>query len=227
MSWLKQFDLFLLDFDGLLVNTEHLHMQAYVEVCKNRGFELPWNFQRYCLAAHFESTGLQKQIYANLPKLHSQEKDWSVLYAEKKRAYLKILRSGAVQLMPGAAELLQMLQSEKIKHCVVTHSPLEQIEEIRKQIPSLNSIPTWFTREHYSQPKPHPECYQLAIQEMASAGDVIIGLEDTPRGLSALQAVPVQAVLISKVPYPSMDTIVNGNTLHFQTLHKLFHNPQT
>ncbi len=218
MNWINNYQLFLFDFDGILVNTEELHQEAYVQMCKGRGEQLTWDFPRYCMAAHFESTGLRDQIYAEFPPLFNKEPDWAVLYKEKKDAYKNLLKSGAVQLMPGVEKLLLALQAANIKRCVVTHSPEEHVNLIREQNPLLNSIPKWFTREDYSHAKPHPECYLKAISELGEQGDHIIGFEDTPRGLKALQATKAQAVFVSTVPYPNMQEIVTEKTIHISQL---------
>lgn len=196
MQWIHHYQLFLFDFDGLLVNTEHLHYQAYLRMCAQRGFTLNWSFQRYSDAAHHQATALRDQIYAEFPALQAQEPNWSVLYEEKKRAFLALLQEGAAQLMPGVDALLLALQQADIRRCVVTHSPLAVIQTIREQNPVLNTIPHWITREDYTHPKPHPECYQLAIKRYAKEGDQVIGFEDSPRGLNALLQTPAKAVLI-------------------------------
>ena len=71
MNWIKSFQLFLFDFDGLLVDTEYLHYEAYLEMCSRRGFLLPWNFSRYSQAAHHHPLALRDQIYAEFPGLIS------------------------------------------------------------------------------------------------------------------------------------------------------------
>jgi HAD superfamily hydrolase (TIGR01509 family) len=123
--------------------------------------------------------------------------------------------------MPGVATLLDALDKARIKRCVVTHSPSDHVEYIRKCNPELNSIPHWFTREHYSQPKPNPECYLKAIAELGEEGDAIIGFEDTPRGLSALQQSPAQAVFLTEISYPNERYFLDKATLrssNFNTL---------
>src|SRR5829696_6294078 len=117
MEWIHRFQLFLFDFDGLLVNTEHLHFAAYIEMCRGRGFDLGWDFNRFCLAAHLSATGLKESIYSQFPELMAQEPDWSVLYAEKQKNYLDSLASGHLELMPGVEKLLHALQKANLKRC--------------------------------------------------------------------------------------------------------------
>src|SRR3990167_8292628 len=101
MDWIQQYSFILLDFDGLLVNTEALHFRAYQKMCADRGFALTWDFSKYASIAHSSAEGLRLSIYADFPALNNQEPDWTVLYAEKKKAYQDLLLLGEIQLMPG------------------------------------------------------------------------------------------------------------------------------
>jgi HAD superfamily hydrolase (TIGR01509 family) len=221
MNWIHDYGLFLFDFDGLLVNTEELHYLAYKKMCNARGFHLDWNFNRYCQAAHYQSTGLRDQIYAHLPALQSQEPNWDILYAEKRQAILDLIDQGAVQLMPGVDALLKALQIANIPRCVVTHSPDPLIKAVRNQNPLLDSIPFWITREHYSEPKPNPECYLKAIESFSAPSTRIIGFEDTPRGLQALLGTRAQAVLICTVDYPELPSYLQQGALHYPSFNKV------
>ena len=205
MHWIHRYQLFLFDFDGLLVNTEELHYRAYVRMCANRNIDLTWNFFQYSELAHHSATGLKEKLYIEFPSLHGIE--WSILYEEKKKAFLQILEEGSAELMPGVHSLLETLQQANINRCVVTHSSLTLISTIRKQNPILNTIPHWITREDYSQPKPHSESYQVAIRNFANASDRIIGFEDSPRGLSALKGTQAVPILICPPHYPYVNDI--------------------
>ncbi len=220
MDWIRHFQLFLFDFDGLLVNTEHLHYQAYVNMLERRGHHLDWSFPDFCSFAHLNATALREALYARVPDL---DPNWPMLYEEKKAMYQDLLASGKVELMPGAAELLQRLAKEGIQRCVVTHSPLVQIQAIRAGAAVLQTIPHWLTRENYSEPKPSPECYLRAIElwgkpdDKGDKGDKIIGFEDSLRGIQALQKTPALPVLVCPLDHPLLDKTDEG-VVHFASL---------
>lgn len=219
MKWIHDYQLFLFDFDGLLVNTEELHYKAYQNMCRNRGFSLDWDWRTYSGAAMYESTGLKEAIYKTFPELYQKEPKWEVLYQEKKRAYVELLQSGAVQLMPGVETILKALQEANITRCVVTHSPLDQVSIIRQTQPLLNTIPFWVTREHYSQPKPSPECYQKAIAMYAKPGDRVIGFEDSPRGLKALLGSHAKGIFISSLfNHDEIQPLMDRPFTHFPSM---------
>lgn len=215
MQWIHQYQLFLFDFDGLLVNTEEIHYQAYIKMCADRGFNLTWTFNRYSDAAHHSATALQEQLYAQFPDLKAQEPNWNVLYEEKKAAFLYLVQEGAAHLMPGVHPLLLALDEANIKRCVVTHSPTPLVNLIREQNPILNTIPNWITREHYNYPKPHPECYLIAIQKLSKPTDQIIGFEDSPRGLKALLETTAKAVLVCPPDYPYVPKLIAESITYY------------
>lgn len=217
MDWIKNYQLFLFDFDGLLVNTEEIHFKAYCNMCARYGFKLEWTFDRYCKIAHYSAEGLKEEIYRDLPKLYTLEPNWDVLYAYKKQQVIHLLQTSSIQLMPGVGELLKALQEMHIKRCVVTHSPQALVQTVKRQHAILDTIPHWITREHYTHPKPHPEGYLKAIEHNASSTDKIIAFEDTPRGIEALLKTPAKPILISKIPYSPLPARVK----QFEQLNKI------
>ncbi len=217
MQWIHQFQLFLFDFDGLLVNTEEIHYLSYQRMCQAYGFILDWSFERYCQAAHYRAEALKEQIYERFPELYAKEPVWATLYAKKKQAVLDLLNEGAVHLMPGTEKILKALQEANIKRCVVTHSPLELIETVVRKNPILKTIPYWITRTDYVHPKPDPECYLKAIEKFALPEDNIIGFEDSPRGLQALMGTRAKPILISQVNYPEIASFEAKGVLHYST----------
>jgi beta-phosphoglucomutase len=226
MDWIHHYQLFLFDFDGILVNTEELHYKAYIKICADRGFNLKWDKLTYLGHAMYTATGVKEGVYREFPELQRQEPSWDVLYKEKKKAYYQLLQEEGVALMPGVEALLTALEKKGIKRCVVTHSPAEQIHLIRKQHPLLDSIPYWITREHYSQPKPSSECYQKALAVHKSPGDHVIGFEDSPRGLKALLGTEAEGVFITEFFTPAEIAQLSEETgrpfMHFSSFLELF-----
>ncbi len=221
MQWVKNYQLFLFDFDGLLVNTEEMHYKAYQRMLHQNGFELNWSFNRYCQAAHYEASALKDQIYHEFPDLYKKEPDWTVLYKQKQANILDLIEEGLAHLMPGVAPLLKSLEEHQIPRVVVTHSPDQLIRLVRGQNPLLDTIPHWITREHYKNPKPDPECYFTAIAKFSKPGDKIIGFEDTPRGLRALMETHAEANLICTADYPEIPEFLNRGAKRYTSLAKL------
>lgn len=215
MDWIYNYQLVLFDLDGLLVNTESLHYLAYKMTLQARGYELPWDFHRYCMTAHYHADRIGDELLELFPSLYGVDDSWDTLYAEKRSTIATILKTEGTSLMPGVQEFLTLLQAQNIHCCVVTHSPDELVSIIRRQHPILDRIPFWITRHQYSHPKPNSECYLKAINEYAKPTDLVIGFEDTPRGLTALLGTRADAVLISEVNYPEIPQFIEKGALHY------------
>jgi len=215
LSPLEGYDFVFLDFDGLLVNTEHLHYQAYQKMCQDRGCLLSWDFSTYCQIAHASSEGIRERIYQDFPILVKNEPDWKVLYAEKKAAYEQFLEEGKVELMPAVSGFLLYLQEHKIQSCVVTNSFRGQIEAIKGKIPELREIPYWVTREEYLNAKPSPDPYLAAKQKYAQGKKRMIGFEDTVRGWQSLAEANIEAVVISSCLSEDFKTYLEGKKVNY------------
>ncbi len=216
MSWIKNYQLFLFDFDGLLVNTEALHLAAYQQMLREQGFHLSLNQLQYCRIAHFESTGLMKTIHEQFPAL--KEIPWDKLRARKNQIYQGLVENGKIDLMPGSADLLEILAKENVQRCVVTHSKKEQIEPLIKAHPVLKTIPHWITRDQYAKPKPDPECYLKAISTFGVKK--VIGFEDSPRGLQALLGTHATAVMVTPF-FEKEELSFTKDFFHFDSFREL------
>ncbi len=221
IQWISDYDLFLFDLDGLLVNTEELHFEAYITMCRNRGYSLPWDFSTYFKIAQQDAGSLKKYIYKEFPNLQQQEPQWEMLYAEKKKAFLEIVAQEEASLLPGASHLLTVLQDADKKRCVVTHSEKQLVTLLRKKNPILNTIPVWFTREDYEKPKPSPDGYLKAIKELSTPTDRIIGFEDSLRGMNALLATSAKPIFVNGVDSDTRDYFKNKGVATFASLEEV------
>jgi len=211
MQWIKKYQLFLFDLDGLLVDTEQLHYQAYLNVCAKRGVTLDLSFLKYCQVAHAKSQGLKDLLEIEYPRLFENETKWTDIYQEKKDEYINILKTAKIELMEGVLELLTALSGNKIEACVVTNSTKQQVDLIIAAQPNLKLINHWITRESYLEPKPNPECYNKAIRLYGKNKDKVIGFEDSVKGILALLGTPAKPVLINALHVPQMDALYGSS----------------
>jgi len=222
MRWLENFDLFLFDLDGLLVNTEWLHYAAYKEMLAARGYDIGIDFNRYFQFAQSDAKALQHFVYDTFPELKKIAPDWQELYQEKKAAILRILDSTQVPLMPGVEKLLQALSETDKRACVVTHSQLPLVDRLRRQQPILSVIKNWITREDYEHPKPAPDGYLQAIKRYALPGDRIIGFEDSERGMRALMDTHATAIFINDMDPIARARFQAAGVRAYKTFDELF-----
>lgn len=217
MNWIQDYQLFLFDFDGLLVDTEPMHYASYMEMCRRRGCEMKWDFRRFCLEAHGKAMGIWDALGREFPGIYAQDPR-EVLYEEKKQIYVELLKEARFELMEGVVPLLKALDESGIARAVVTNSPRAHIEIIKKSLPILQTIPVWITREDYVNAKPAPDGYLKAIEMLASPGDRIIGFEDTLKGLKALLSAGAEGVLVCPADHEHVKECAPLGAKHFEKL---------
>ena len=205
-----RYDGYLFDFDGLLVDTEKLHFEAYKQMCDFYDQHLDWDFNTFAYFAHANDTALKCALIEKFDLF--KKMDWKELYAKKTFFYGEVLKTTAVDLMPGVIRLLLDLQQKDITRCVVTNSKKSQIEAICSLQPILKTIPYWITREDYTLPKPNSECYKLAIEKFSMKNPV--GFEDSKKGMRALIDSGAKAVWVTQTPDDTFgDQIIRLNNL--------------
>lgn len=199
----------LFDLDGVLVRSEELHGAAYRAACAARGLELPWDFPRYCVAAHYGPERLQEELRRELPALFTGGLTWEAFYRDKSRRYLELLAGGEVELQPGAAAVLERLAAAAAPRAIATNSTREQTLLLREHHPVLRTVEHWVTREDYAGGKPAPDAYREALRRLGDPDPAeCLGFEDTPRGLQALAGAGVPAVLVTTIAYPDLGGVV-------------------
>lgn len=222
MDWIENYQLFLFDFDGLLVDTEPFHYASYMEMARRHGCPLNWDFQRFCLEAHSREMGFFHGMQREYPSVFERGLSREEMYAEKKKIYLEMLTEGRLKCMEGALPLIDALDEHGKRCAVVTNSQRAHIDIALKVLPRLQKIPLWITREDYITPKPSPEGYLKAIQILAKPGDRIIGFEDTIKGLKALIAADVESVLVCPPDLEAVKEALRLGARHCSSLLSVF-----
>lgn len=213
MFWLDQVDLFLLDLDGTLIDSEPLHLQAWKKVLLNKDYILDWSLEEYLEIATGEKSLLQKSLYSKFHKLDARAPHWEALRREKEIIYHKIINEKKYPLKEGVEPFLSYLQEKNKISCIVTNSSLESCEMVRLEHPILNQITHWIVRKDYKNPKPDPECYNLAIEKYGKESKKIIGFEDTIKGLSALHKTIAKPIFMG-----SKEILKTSSLAHVLTL---------
>ena len=190
-------ELYLLDLDGLLIDTEKLHYQAYREMCRHHGGHLPWSFEQYAAVSQ-SAQSLEIAILTAVPQLQRGGLSWYQLYQHKQDIVRSLIARGNIGWMPGAENLLRWLDTHGAVRCVVTNSSQLLVPLLQDQCPLLKTIPKWFTREMYLESKPAPDGYLTALRWHGIDPKGALGFEDSLKGMRSLCAAKVEGVWVQE-----------------------------
>jgi len=189
----EDFDLFLFDLDGLLIDSEAMHWRAYKAMCAQFGCTMKWDLASYLVTAGSSADALQQKLREEFPRIF-EGREWAEIYALKQQALFEQIRTNPPEPMPGAQVFVQQLKRLNKPMVVVTHSPKEVVNSVQGLFPEIDR---WVTREDYVCSKPAPDGYLCACHLYAVDPSRAIGFEDTVKGIQALEAAGCHAVLVN------------------------------
>ena len=166
------------DFDGTLVDSEHLHYAAWQAELQPFGCSLEKS--RYMAQFSGVSTYATAKILIQdyqLPIATEQ------LMAQKTARFLSLLETELPTPMPGAYELLRDMQQSELAVALVTGSYRKEIEPVLDSLGWRDFFPLIITRDDVQNAKPHPEPYLTALERLNFSAGECLALEDSATGI--------------------------------------------
>lgn len=169
----------LFDMDGLMVDTEPLHLQAFNSVLGKYGKHVTEeeNTQRYIGTPDIDEAR-DMVVRFSLPISAGE-------LVLAKQAKTKELLRNSIVVLPGLMELLENLKEGGYKIAIASSSQLETIEIIVDGLKISSLIDALASAEEVEHGKPAPDVYLLAAKKLGVKPEECLVLEDAPKGVQA------------------------------------------
>ena len=187
----------LFDHDGVLVNTEHLYLQAIQEQLATLGIDL-------AEADYLKGMAYGADPWALARAAGCDEAAVDALRDARDAAYQRLLQANPIEIA-GADEVVAEL-ARHFKLAIVTTSRDKDFDLIH----GLNGYPVTertprliehmdfvLKRSHYQHSKPDPEPYLLALNRFDIEPTQALVIEDSERGLRAAVAAGIDCAAVS------------------------------
>ena len=198
---IDDYDLFIFDFDGTILDTESYHYEAYMKTFKDLGKNIELDIQNYFGLLHNID---KSHFYSFLKDLNIGTYD--ELHKIKSKNFLDIMNNTKVDYIGNIENFLNKLKSKNKELIIVTNSSEHTMNNLKKDYKLLNLFDKIYTKDNFTKKKPDPECY-LKIQEIYK-GKRMIGFEDSYQGFHALSfAKSIKPFFICAENYYYNDTI--------------------
>jgi dTDP-4-dehydrorhamnose reductase/beta-phosphoglucomutase-like phosphatase (HAD superfamily) len=169
---------FVLDLDGTLVDSEKIQWMSYRDSLKD--FNIEYDFETFTKICH--NGDIKDYLYKNYNFTNEQ---FNIMKNNKKK-YMNNYKN-ELKLINGADIFIKNIIDNNINHCVVTNSSIDTVNLYIECIPELKKIKNWIYREHYINPKPSSECYDISIEKFYNNEKYIIGFENSLCGLKSIE----------------------------------------
>ena len=177
------------DLDGLLVNTEELYQHVGSELLRRRGR----TFEPDLLDAMM---GRPQQVSLKIMiEWHGLADTIDTLATETHEIFQSLLDT-QLRTMPGAVDLLDLLDAQGIARGVATSSGPDFAHDVLGRMGIRDRFAFVLTSADVTHGKPHPEIYQTAARRLAVDPGAMLVLEDSQAGCKAAVAAGAVAVAV-------------------------------
>ncbi len=214
---------FLFDMDGLLIDTEDLHMRAFAETATQLGYpSQPRDF--VCWIGH--SAGkMSKWLVEKCPADVTPEEIISIEQA----AFMRILLEERPEPLPGATDMVAECDRLNLKRGLVSSTIYPQVVKtmevvlghMERSLCIDDTFQTTVTGDRVKNLKPDPEPYLKGAEGLGVEPGACVVFEDSTAGIASARAAGCKAVAIPNF-YLDYDEVSEKAHATFKTLAEAF-----
>ncbi len=179
--------LVIFDMDGLIVESEHLHCRAYLEVFHKYGIDM--DREEYYRKLSTEGTPISE-----ICDEYGVNTDAARIKREKKDIYLKLIDK-EMELFPGVRDCIKRMK-DNFRVILATASRRPFVDRIFEKFDLEGYFEFIITGSDVEKRKPHPEIYRKAARKMDFPPSRCLVLEDAQKGVIAAHRAGMKSIAI-------------------------------
>lgn len=193
------------DFDGLILDTETPDYEAWREIYREYGQELP-------IATWGQIVGGNSTTsFEPLPHLEKLTgRDLADLDLTARADRQRLARIHASAPLPGVLDTLHAARRQGLKLGIASSSPHAWVDGHLRRLGLFDQFKAVICREDASAPKPDPALFLAVLQALHIAPAEAIALEDSPNGVAAARRAGIFVVAVPN-PLTAQLSIVGEN----------------
>jgi putative hydrolase of the HAD superfamily len=173
----------IFDFDGLILDTETLHVEIYQEMFIDHNIEFPYlewiknigSKSTFTIFDLLERELVSEKVDRELWKVQNQQK-----FSE---------RVSALEARPGVIEYLNAAKAEGLKIGLASSSNREWVTDHLSNLNLIDYFETIRTSDDVELVKPDPALYKLAVEDLGVLPSECLAFEDSVNGaMAAIEA---------------------------------------
>ncbi|MCY4527673.1 MAG: HAD family phosphatase [Chloroflexi bacterium] len=173
----RTFKAIIFDFDGLIVDTEVPEYEAWLNIFRSYGVDLPLSVW----TPHIGGGSENFDIYDHLEELIGRPLDRDVVRGRKRADFAARLEN-AVPL-PGVEDYIASSQERGMRIGIASSSTHQWVDPKLEQLGLSDTFDTVVCADDVGSSKPDPASYLKAISDLGVTPDEVFALEDSPTGV--------------------------------------------
>jgi beta-phosphoglucomutase len=180
----------LFDFDGVLVDTENIHVAAWQRTLTRIGWEL--SDEAAAPAAEIDDRIFLAQLFA-ARKIENPDLDG---WIKIKQSLAESMLADDPQIYPGVVPLIQSLRSQGVRLGIVTTTWQRNVTIVLKATGLTDAFEVVIAKEDVAAVKPAPDGYLSAIEYLGLEPADAIAIEDSPTGAESARAAGLRVLAV-------------------------------
>jgi beta-phosphoglucomutase len=185
----------VLDFDGVIADTEPLHFRAFQETLEPEKLAFVWA-DYLSTYMGFDDRDAFRTRFKNAGRKVSAEK-LAGLIAKKAEAFRRLARISGVKPYPGVRELLAAAREKKIPAAICSGALRSDIEPVLEANGLKGEFALMVTADDVPASKPDPACYRLVVERLGVAPRTALAVEDSPAGIAAAKGAGLRVIAVT------------------------------
>ncbi len=204
---MKRFEAIVFDMDGLLLDSERIVLDAFLQVCAH--FELGDRTEllKQCIGTNRDYTRARmREAFGAHVDLEEFQNLWMLKHEE-------IVGDDAMPLMEGARELLDLIQQLGIPRAVATSTRSAQALDRLEKAELLNYFEFVVGGDQVTNSKPDPEIYLTATKKLGCNPAGCLAFEDSENGVKSALGAGLRVIQVPDLVAPSASVRALGHTI--------------
>src|SRR5512146_687004 len=201
LQTLRRPEAVIFDFDGVIVDTEPLHYNAFRRVLEPLGISFTW--KAYVdIYLGFDDRDAFREAFRTHGRALDDRRLLRLVEA-KSRVFQDAIRGG-VKAYPGTLPMIESLHASGVPMAICSGALRSDIDPILSGLGIARCFFHIITAEDVRKSKPDPECYVLALRRLSQSRPQVISaprnclaVEDTPAGIEAAKGAGLSVLAVT------------------------------
>jgi beta-phosphoglucomutase len=190
----------IFDFDGVITDSEILHLRAFNQVLAQFGLEISTK-EYYQTYLGYTDVDCYKMLI-DKGMLNIDEQEIGDLIEQKLQIFEELAKTEG-RTIDGVGDFLKMLEQNSVPMAICSGSLLAEIELILEEARLRHFFAVIVSAEQVKKGKPRPDGFLLALQKLNEgrqtpiAADECVVIEDSSWGLEAATAAGMHTIAVT------------------------------
>ena len=182
---------FLFDLDGVVVDSNQLHVDSWKEIARRHGFDCPD-------PDHIGKCGLRTgAVIRELLRWPVTEEQARQLGFEKEDIYRQWIRQDGIRPIPGVLEFLAQARQLDFRCAVGSSAPRENVDLCLKALRLEEAFSATISGADVQRGKPAPDIFLKATEALGADPRQCLVFEDAPAGIAAAHAAGMRVLALT------------------------------